>query len=134
MQKIVDFVAARHNVQFNTPQHQTAISNALKMIELLGDKMTVQQLQGILNPLIEAQDTQTIDMLRSICMSRCPVACGSDLRPGADFGDSIEADSNKVKAFGGYLVGSFVNDMDGALALHFAEEKLKGLYPDMSLS
>lgn len=76
-----------------TPEHQVMVSNALRMVELLGDKATASQINNLTAPLIEAGDYHTLDVLKTIVFRR-----QSPLDPemeGVNFGESMPNEVNR---------------------------------------
>lgn len=64
--KIEDTARKKYDLKFSTPEHQAAIANAYKAVELLGASISREQMQGIVNPFILAGDTQTLSVLKSL--------------------------------------------------------------------
>ena len=101
--------------------HQTAVSNALKMVELAGPNMTAQQLQGIADTFIAANDRQTLDVLQTICLNRCPDAFHTA------FGANIEDDVSRVERFGNRLVRGIGANEKAAISICLAQQYLNTL-------
>ena len=92
-------IRAEHKIDLaNDAAHQVAVSNALKMIELGGPNLTPEQLQGLANTFIDAGDRQTLDIMQTICLNRCPDAFHTA------FGAGIEDDVSRLQRFGTRLV------------------------------
>ena len=71
---------------FRTPAHQSEISNALKMIEMLSERMTTEQMQSIVNPFVADMDYGTLRLLESIAKVHCQHLFLPYARP-INFGD-----------------------------------------------
>ena len=123
MQRAVDqavaSIQADHKIDLaHDAAHQIAVSNALKMVELGGKNLTPQQLQGLANTFIEANDQQTLDLLRTICLNRCPDAFH------IAFGENIEDNASRIRLFGTRLVRGMGSSFGGAIYVNLAQQFL----------
>lgn len=74
----------RLSLKAGSQGHQLVLSNALRMIEMLGASATAVHIQGVADYLREQQDVQALYALKSICFKRCPDAART-----VDFGENI---------------------------------------------
>lgn len=117
--KAVEEIRSEHKIDLsNNAAHQIAVSNALKMVELAGSNMTPQQLQGLANTFIEANDRQTLDLLQTICLDRCPDAFHTA------FGAGIEDDVSRVERFGLRLVRGIGVSERASISIGLAQQYL----------
>ena len=97
----------KYDFKISTPEHQAAIANAYKAVELLGPSISREQMQGILNPFILAGDTQTLSVLKSLYWKN--VSPDNDLlsidslEEELDFGLNLETNLSIVQEFRGLV-------------------------------
>lgn len=117
--RAVENIRAEHKIDLaNNAAHQVAVSNALKMIELGGPNLTPEQLQGLANTFIDAGDRQTLDIMQTICLNRCPDAFHTA------FGAGIEDDVSRLQRFGSLLAKGIGISTRSAVASTLAQEFL----------
>lgn len=113
---------------FSTAEHQVKISNALKLIELLGDKMTVDQLQSIVNPFITDMDYSTLRLLQAVAKNVAPNLftlqglCGKSVNFGEIPGDSL----NFMREIAVLVPRVF--STDSAMAVAFIDNKVNQFF------
>ena len=61
---------AMHTPRTLTALHEAQVANVLKMMEMLGDAMQVEDLQHLIDPFVKDQDWQTLHLLRRIVEKR----------------------------------------------------------------
>ncbi len=115
----VESIRAEHKIDLaNNTAHQVAVSNALKMIELGGPNLTPEQLQGLANTFIDAGDRQTLDIMQTICLNRCPDAFHTA------FGAGIEDDVSRLQRFGTRLVRGIGVSTQNVVSVTLAQQFL----------
>lgn len=126
----VEKIRSAHKIDLqNNAAHQIAVSNALKMVELAGENLTAEQLQGLASTFITAGDRQTLDMLETICLNRCPEAFHTA------FGAGIEDDAKKVQLFGVRLVRGIGVSERSMISIELARQFLSNLgFSDIKLT
>lgn len=101
--EIEDTARKKYDLKFSTPEHQAAIANAYKAVELLGASISREQMQGIVNPFILAGDTQTLSVLKSLYWKNVSPDSGllsiDSLEEELDFGVNLETSLSIVKEF-----------------------------------
>ncbi len=65
-------ISAETTPRLQTAQHLALIANALKYVELLGDDLTTDQVQAIIEPLKAAEDWRSIGLIRAIIRKTDP--------------------------------------------------------------
>lgn len=73
----------RLKLKASSPGHQQMVSNALKMVELVGENMTADQMNNIMAPFVEAEDYQTLSILKTYTDTKLP----ENARSGVEFPD-----------------------------------------------
>ena len=53
------------NTKTNDATYQQLIANTLTKINMMGDNLTIEVLKSLIDPIIEAKDTETIEVIRA---------------------------------------------------------------------
>lgn len=88
MDERIKEAADSQKLKTSSSEHQQMISNALKMVEMIGPSMTADQMNNIIAPFAAANDYQTLSILKTYTDTKL----SENARVGVEFPDLKTAD------------------------------------------
>ncbi|WP_368235006.1 hypothetical protein [Anaerotruncus rubiinfantis] len=87
--KRADEARDRHKLKLSSPEHQQLVGNAMKMLELLGDTISAEQMNNIVAPFAASEDLQTLSILRTYALTKLPEQVGRAVNfPDMQYGEA----------------------------------------------
>lgn len=118
--------SAADQARLQSAGYQSAVGNAMKMIEALGDGMTKEQLQDIVRPFVQERDYHTIDVLKTMARKSAPQLFM--MGGGVDFGRTPEDTLHFLRKFQSLIPRSFDSGLGAATAIMFIEQLVDSFF------